>query len=189
MITKIKEILEKIFIFIKDKKRLVLIALILLVLGFAFSQYVKTLIFVAIFIALGGISKFYHRFFKSTVGIDLILYTTLMAAIVYRNMFFSFAVGWVGLIIADSLGMKFSYTSIISLSGLTVVILMSRFFIGLPIIFSLILLTVIFEIVSILMYYFMGSSPQKILIFLISHLLFNLFMIFTFTETLVMYMI
>ena len=176
----LKKNLKKTFKLFESKKRLIIVFLILMFLALTFSQYIKTISIIVIFIVLGGVSKLYHRLFKSTLGIDLIFFTTLLTSLVYKNIIIAVIVAYISLIIADNLGSRLNYTSLISLIGLTSTILLSKFLITLPLIISMIILTLTFEIISGILYYFMGSSPQRILLFITSHLLFNLFMIFSF---------
>jgi hypothetical protein len=62
------------------------------------------------------------------------------------------------------------------------VILLSKFLLFLPYIAALIVLTILFEIITSISYYFLGSSLDRILIFLFSHLAWNLFLIISFAE-------
>ena len=180
---KFSENLKKAFPFIKDKKKVIMISVILVIIGLLYSQFIWQIFFLAVFIALGGISKLYHRLFKSTIGIDLIFFTTIMLSLVYRNLFFSLINAWLGLIIADTLAQKFSHTSIVSLVGLTGIVLIAGFM-PFSLLISAVILDIIFEIYSAVAYYFLGSSPDKILIYFASHFLFNMLLIFTFAEIL-----
>ena len=170
--------LKKIYSLLKKRQRLVLILLITLLI---LSMYLRYLIII-IFILLAGLSKFYHRFFKSSLGISLVLFTTIMTMLVYKNIILGLTVAWLGLLLADFVGNKLSYTSLVSIFILSFIVLISQFFVNLPLITTYIILTIIFEILSIILYYLIGSSPQKIIIYLVSHLSFNLFLILTFAE-------
>jgi hypothetical protein len=145
-------------------------------------------LFLAIFIALGSVSKIYHRVIKSSVGIDLVFFTTLMITLVYKNLFFSLVNAWVGLILADSIGQRFSYTSVVSLIGLSIIAVVARFM-PFSIVISAIMLTVLFEIYSVLSYSLLGSSVDKIIVYFVSHFAFNMFMILTFASGLASIMI
>ena len=172
--------LEKLYPLIKNRARIIIILTLFLILTLFYYRFVKISIYVIAFIIVGGLSKFYHRFLKSTIGIDLVLFTTIMTALVYKSVILSLIVGWLGLVIADTIGSRFSYTSFVSLIGLASVSIVSQLIISLPIIAGAIILIIIFEIISAIFYVLMGSSPQKITVFLVSHLLFNVFMILNF---------
>jgi hypothetical protein len=178
-----KDHLKSAFSLFKNKTRLSLILALLLIFGIVYSRYIKALVFVVIFIALGGISKIYHRFFKSSIGIDLVFFFTLVTSLTYKNLFFSLSVAWLGLIIADSVALKFSYTSLISFVGLTIVALLARI-LPFGILFNAIIILIIFEIYSIAAYNLLGSSADKIMLYLISHSVFNAFLIVSFLEIL-----
>jgi hypothetical protein len=181
---KIIHYLKDAFLLVRNRARIILVFILLLAITLAYFRYLKAAIFVIVFIFLGGVSKIYHRFFRSTIGIDLVFFTTIMTAIAYRNPVLSLVVGWAGLVIADTIGTRFSYTSVVSLIGLTSVALVSGFIVFLPVIISGFILLVIFEIISVLLYVLLGSSYDKILLFLISHFLFNIFMILSFAGSL-----
>jgi hypothetical protein len=159
----------------------VIISVILIIFGILYSRFIWQIFFLVVFIALGGISKIYHRLFKSTIGIDLVFFTTIMLSLVYRNMFFSLINAWLGLIIADTVAQKFSHTSIVSLVGLTCIVLIARF-LPFSLIISAVILDIIFEIYSAVSYALLGSPPDKIIIYFATHFLFNMFLIFTFAE-------
>jgi hypothetical protein len=183
--------LEKIFPLIKNRARMVVVFGILFVLTIMFSSYIKAGLFILLFIALSGVSKFYHKFFKSTIGVDLVFFTTMMIALAYNNILLTLIIAWPGLIIADSLGTKFSHTSVVSLIGLTIIALVAKLLMStlLPFIISAIILMVIYETITCVAYYFLGSSFDKIAVFLVSHLMFNLFLIFSFAQSLKGFMI
>ena len=168
--------LKSVFGHIMKRKKLILIGTISLLLLLLYSR----LFIIIIFIFLGGISKIYHRFFRSALGIDLVFFTTVMTALVYGRAL-ALVVAWAGLIIAEMLGSRFSYTSMVTLIGLTTIVFLAKFFAALPLVAAAILLTLIFEIIMAILYYFViGSSLYRIYLFLSSHLAFNLFMIFSF---------
>jgi hypothetical protein len=185
----IDRILKKAFAWMKKNSRLVLFGLLALFILMLFSSYIKAILFTIVFVALGAISKIYHRFFRSTVGIDLVLFFSLISSLVYNNIIVSFIVGFVGLAFADSLAMRFSHTSLISYVGLTAAILSSTILHGLPLQAALIILTVLYELVSVFLYNLMGSSLDKILVFLSTHILFNLFLILSFSRQLAAWMV
>ncbi len=186
---KIKNSFEKAFSAIKGRKSIPMIFLIALFLCITYSRYIKTLAFVVLFIVIGGLSKFYHRLFRSTLGIDLVLFLTIMISLAYRNLLLSLFAGWLGLVAADTIGQKFSHMSLVSLVSLTIVALTSRLLLGLPTAMAAIVLTVAFEAVSAVFYYFMGSPPDKIALFLASHFIFNLFLILSFSGQLIVWMV
>jgi len=173
--------LKKIYAWYKKRQRIIVILLIATLLTILLSDYVKRIIVTIIFIGLAGISKIYHRFIKTYVGIDLVLYLTLIIALVYKNTFLAMCVGWIGLILADSIGTRFSHTSFVSLIAVTIVVVVSKLFV-LPLILNMIILTIVYELIAAALYYVMQSSIDKIIIFLVSHMLFNLFLIFSFTD-------
>ncbi|MBN2367531.1 hypothetical protein JXC34_00805 [Candidatus Woesearchaeota archaeon] len=177
--------LKKLFSEVKKRQRLIIISIIVLLLFLAYSKF----FIIVIFISLAGISKIYHRFFKSSIGIDLVFFTGIMASLVYSPVL-GLIVSWAGLIIADTLGSRFTHTSVMTLFGLTIVALLSKFFALLPIVTAAIMLTIIFEVLMVLLYHFViGSSPQRIFLFISTHLCFNLLLIMNFAVSLKLIMV
>ncbi len=168
-----------------DKKKLFLVIIILAFLSLTYSGIIKKAITIIAFILISGISKIYHKFFKSTLGIDLVFFTTAVISVAYNNLFLSLFVGWSGLILADSLGTKFTHFSLVTLIGLSAVSLISGTVLFLPAVTALIVLMIVFEIITIIFYFIMGSSADKIAVFFFSHLLFNLFLILNFSTDII----
>jgi hypothetical protein len=184
LMIKHRNFLEFGFDSIMKNKKVLLIFIIVAVLAIKNLQHIRTAMFIIIFILLSGISKLYHQFFKSSIGIDLVFFTTVMTVLVYHNSALGLIVAWPGLIIADIAGKRFSYTSLVSLIALTIVALTGGFLIF-PITLSAFILIIIYETVSILFYYYvLGSSIEKIGIFLLSHFVFNAFLVLTFADSL-----
>lgn len=172
--------LQKVFGFLKKHKKIILIILISLFVILMFFEQVKKIIFILIFIALSSVSKLYHKIFKSTIIIDVVLFTTLLVSLVYKNIFLGFVVGIPSLLLADYFGAKLSHYSLVSLIGLGIVILLSQFIGFLPLTISLIILTIIYELYACFLYYLLGSSPTQIIMFVVSHFISNMIMIFSF---------
>jgi len=171
--------LQRLFNEIKKRKRLFLVGLILLIFALIFSNHVKNFLIIILFVMISAISKLYHKFFKSSLSLDLVLFLSLVTVFT-MNSLSAFVVAWLGLLLGDYLAGKLRHTSLISLLCLSTIILVANLFTGLHLIFSFITLLIIYNIMSAIIYYFLGSSPQRILMYLISNLSFNLFLILTF---------
>ena len=170
------DVLRSGFSFLKKKHFLIIVLLLLIILLNLNS--IKPLIFAAAFIVISGFSKFYHRFFRSTLGVDTILYFSLIISLKYGPML-GILVAWPSLFLADFIANRLSHTSIATLIGLTAVILAARIFTFTA--FSLVVLTLMYETIMVIQYYMLGSRLDKIGIFLISNLLFNLALISSLT--------
>jgi hypothetical protein len=181
-----KNFLKTIYTYSKKNIKLVLITFILLFTFILLSEQVKVIFVTIIFIILASLSKIYHRFFKSTIGIDLILFLTLIISYRYNNPLLSFFVGYISLILADLIGSKISHTSVVSLISLTFVILLSRILFLFDLVPTFIFLTILFEIITIFLYkYVLSSSLPRILTYLFSHFIFNMILILNFTELII----
>lgn len=170
--------LKTLYNLIRKHKRIILITTILLFASLLLLDYVKAVFYSIIFIALSSVSKIYQRFFKSSIGIDLVLFSTLMISLIYQNIILTFLASYISLILADVIGTKLSHTSLVSLIGLTVIIFVSTINLGLGIMYSMIVLSILYSIITSLLYYYMlGSSPQRIGLYFGSQMIFNLIII------------
>jgi|APSaa5957512622_1039677.scaffolds.fasta_scaffold69443_2 hypothetical protein len=170
--------LKLMFDFIKKHKRIILIITILLFTSLLLLDYVKAVFYSIIFIGISSVSKTYQRIIKSSIGIDLVLFSTLMISLAYHNIVLTFLVSYISLILADIIGTKLSHTSLVSLIGLTIIIFVSSFNFGLNIMYTMILLSLVYSIITSLLYYYMlGSSPQRISLYFFSQIIFNLIII------------
>lgn len=172
--------LKKLFVFLNKHKKIVLISLIVLFISLTFFAQIKKIIFIIIFIAISSVSKLYHKIFKSTIIIDVVLFLTTITCLVYKNTLLGLIVGVFGSLLADYFAQKLNPFSLVTLSGIVLSIFLSQFLFSFPLILSLILITIIFEIFTCTAYYFLGSSFDKIIVFLISHFISNMIMIFSF---------
>ncbi|NTV24472.1 MAG: hypothetical protein HGA85_08990 [Nanoarchaeota archaeon] len=179
--------LKRAFTYLKDRTRIILLCLVLLVIGTMFYNIFKAAFFIVLLTAVAGVSKVYHRFFKSSVGVDFVLFSTIIVAIAYKNIMFTMITGWTSLIVADTLGSRFSHTSIISLIGLSAVAVISPLLSPLPIIYWAVLLTLIFQVIAAALYSIMGSGLDRLAVFLVTHALFNYFLIFSFAEEIILF--
>jgi hypothetical protein len=159
-----------------NANRKVLLALLILFSLITFSQFLKKSLVIVLFLVIGSISKIYHRFVKSSLGIDLVFFLTMMLAIVYGPML-AIVIGLIMKIAADYIANRFSHTTLITLAALFIPILFAKALIGLPLVTALFILTLIFEIISSVLYHFIGSSPGNIVLYAVSHFLFNAFLI------------
>ncbi len=173
---------KKIFEILKKNKRLVLVSIILLFVSLVFFEQVKKIIFVMIFIAISSISKLYHRIIKSTVIIDIVLFVTMLTALVYKNSILGLVVAIPSLILSDQFARKLSHFSLVSIFGLIIIVFLSQILLSLPLNLAMIILTIVYEIYAIAAYYLLGSSPSRILIFFVSHFVSNMILIFSFAK-------
>ena len=180
---------KKAFSFLKKHKRIVLISLIVLFISIMFFEKLKKIIFMVVFIAVASISKLYHKIIKSTVVIDFVLFVTLLTSLVYDNKLLGYVVGYSSVIISDYLASKLNHHSLVSLLGMTFVVFVSTFLSFLPLTIAMVILVILYEIYASVVYSIMGSPVNQIIIFLISHFISNMIMIFSFAPILSLSMI
>ena len=181
---KVNKLLKTLYGFLGKNKRTLLVSFIMFVFILTYLEYLTSIVFVAVFIVLGSLSKLYHKIIRSSVGVDLILFLALVTTLIYENIFLGLIVAWPSLLIADYLAGKLSHNSLVSLFGLTSVVLLSSV-LPFSIILSLILLTIVYELITIIFYYLIGSPIHRIILFLITHIIFNLVLILSLAPILI----
>ncbi len=174
------ENISSLFRFLIEKRFIVLLLIASLVLLFFFWNYVKVIVIMAIFIALAAFSMLYNRWIKASIGIELIMLGLVITSISFGRLPGLF-VGIVGLLLAEVLSERFTYSTFVSFFGIIVVALVA------PNIFTQtgsitsagIILTVIYDAVIIPGYLMLGSNAGRSGLFVITHILFNTWL-FTF---------
>lgn len=171
---------KKAFDYLKKHQRIVIILLILGFASIAFFEQLKRVLIVIIFIAVASASKLYHKLFRSTVVVDFVLFLTLMTSLVYENKILGYVVGFTTVLLSDYFANKLSYHSLVSLAGITLVITAGALLSSIHLQVALVILVILYEIYAVIVYYLMGSTVNQIAIFLVSHFISNMIMIFSF---------
>ncbi len=163
------------FRFLVEKRLIVLFALAALVLLFFFWSYIKVLAVMAIFVALAAASMFYNRWVKVSIGVELVMLGLVLTSIVFGRPAGLF-VGIFGLLLAELLSERFTYSTFVSFIGIAVVALIA------PNVFHQtgsitsagIILTLVYDAVIIPGYLLLGSNVGRSAFFVITHIIFNI---------------
>jgi hypothetical protein len=172
----LKNYLQESFSYVIGNKRFILVVALTFMLMVVYFSILKNILLIVFLIAIASVSKMYHRLFRSHLGIDLVFFSCIIAAYRFGTATGLF-VGWTSLVAADLLAGRFSHTSLISLIGLGTISIITPLFSEIPFITAGIIITVIYEIIVLPLYFLLGSDLFKILTFLVSHLVFNVFVI------------
>lgn len=172
--------------FLIEKKLIVVIAIVAAVLLFFFWAYIKLLVIMAFFIALGAVSMIYNRWIKVSVGVEFVMLGLAITSIAFGRLS-GLIVGLVGLFLAEIISERFTYSTFVSFIGIAVVGLTA------PNIFSWtgnsitatgIWLTVIYDAVIAPGYLLLGSNAGRTALFVVTHIIFNIW-VFSFIAPLV----
>lgn len=171
--------------FLIEKKLIVLLAVAALVLLFFFWAYVKLLVVMGFFIALGAVSMIYNRWIKLSVGVELIIFGLVITSIAFGRLP-GLIVGVVGLFLAEIISERFTYSTFISFIGIIVIAVIA------PNIFHQtgsitsagIILTILYDAIIIPGYLLLGSNIGRSALFVATHIIFNIW-IFSFIAPIV----
>ena len=170
--------------FLVEKRLIILLALAAAVLLFFFWSYVKVLVVMAMFIAIGAMSMLYNRWIKVSLGVEFIMLGLVLTTIAFGRLP-GLVVGMVGLFLAEVLSERFTYSTFVSFIGIAVVALAA------PNIFNQtdsitstgIIMTVIYDAVIAPGYLMLGSNAGKTALFVVTHIIFNVW-VFSFVAPL-----
>lgn len=159
--------------FFWERRVAVVLAVAAVVILLLFRSFVEMLAVMALFIALGIMSMMYNRWVKVSLGVELILLGTVITALVYGRVP-SLIVGIVSLFFAEVFTDRFTYSTFVSFIGIFAVSMAAPLLQGIGITSVGILMTVLYDAVIGPGYVLMGSSPWRTLLFVATHLLFNI---------------
>ncbi len=140
---------------------------------FFFRNFVEMLVVMAFFTALGIASMAYNRWIKISLGVELILLGTVIVGLVYGK-FPALIVGVVSLFFAEVISDRFTYSTFVSFAGIFAVSMVTPMLHGMGITSVGIWMTVLYDAIIGPGYVLMGSSSWRTLLFVVTHILFNI---------------
>lgn len=159
--------------FLIQKKRIIAAIAVLLALLFVFRVYVAEIMVIALLIIIGFCSLLYNRFIKVSLGIELIMLSTVTAGVLYGPLA-AFITGGIALFAAEVFNQSFQHSTMVSFIGIAAVSIALPFFSPWLGIAALgITLTVIYNAIIFPGYTLLGSHPWKCLLFTSTDLAFN----------------
>ncbi|MBI2141397.1 hypothetical protein HYU16_03150 [Candidatus Woesearchaeota archaeon] len=126
------------------------------------------------FIALAAFSMLYNRWIKVSLGIEFIMLGLVITSVAFGRLS-GLVVGMAGLFLAEILSERFTYSTFVSFIGIAVVALAA------PNVFNQtnsitatgIIMTVIYDSVIAPGYLMLGSNAGKTALFVVTHIIFN----------------
>ena len=162
--------------FLVEKKFIVLLALAAIILLFFFWAYVKLLAVMAFFIVLAAASMLYNRWIKISVGVELIMLGLVVTSLAFGRLP-GLIVGIVGLFLAEIISERFTYSTFVSFAGVAVVAVIAPNvfqWTGNSIPAAGIILTIIYDAIIIPGYLLLGSNVGRSAFFVVTHIVFNI---------------
>ncbi|MCP3684133.1 MAG: hypothetical protein GY861_15740 [bacterium] len=156
---------------------LIILALIFIIF---FSEYVITSFFMLLFIALGTFSMLYNKVLKISLGIEFIMLGMVLSGLLFGPVP-AIIVGLVSLFIAEVITERFTYSTFVSFIGICAIGFLTQFFRGPEpnVTATGIILTLIYDAIIIPGYLMLGSGFWRCMLFLSTHIVFNLWVFFT----------
>jgi len=158
---------------IKNWKRLALALVLFIILLVFFGQYIRFITTVVVLIAIGFASMLYNRVLRISLGVEFILLVTVLAGYKY-NPLVAFFVGAVALFSIEVFNSSFQHSTIVSFFGLGVVSLAIPLFADSSITVVGISMALLYNLVIAPGYFVLGSEPWKTVLFVVSDIIFNI---------------
>lgn len=172
--------------FIIEKKLMMLFALAAVALLFFFWSYIKMFLVMGAFIAIAAFSMLYNKWIKVSIGVEFVMLGLVITSIAFGRLP-GLVVGMVGLFLAEIISERFTYSTFVSFVGIAVVAAIA------PNVFQWmngsitaagIILTLIYDAIIIPGYLMLGSDIGRSGFFLVTHIIFNIW-VFSFIAPLV----
>lgn len=155
-----------------SKRYTIIAVLILLVLLYLFRSFIAMVVVMATFILVGVVSMMYNRWIKISVGVELIMLGMVITAVVYGSIP-GMIVGFAALFFAEVITDRFTYSTFVSFIGIFAVTIVTPR-LDFSITWIGILMTLLYDVIIAPGYLLMGSSPWRTALFVVTHIIFNI---------------
>lgn len=161
-----------------QKKTITFFILLGLIVLIFFGSYVKALFLMLLFIVIGTFSMFYNKIIKLSLGIEFIMLGLVLSGFLYGPVAAIF-VGFASLFLAEVITERFTYSTFVSFIGIFTIGFLTQYLTDMGITAAGILLTIIYDAIIIPGYLLLGSEPWRCMLFLVTHIIFNVWVFFT----------
>ncbi len=151
----------------------VVLAIATFVILLLFRSFVEMLVVMAFFIFLGVMSMMYNRWVKVSLGFELIMLGTVITGLVYGRVP-ALVVGAVALFFSEVITDRFTYSTFVSFIGISAVAMAVPLVAGISVAWAGIWMTLLYDAIIGPGYVLMGSSPWRTLLFVVTHIMFNI---------------
>ncbi|GEM_PF-6860193 len=161
----------------KKRARLIAIAVAVIAAFFLFSL-LKDIFIIALLIAAGSLSLLYNRFIRTSLGIELITLGVVLAGRLY-GPWTAIIAGLASLLLAELLTEALQHKTVVSFIGIAVMGFSTQFFANASITTEGIALAIIYDAIILPGYFILGSNPARCILFLVTHIAFNVWLFTT----------
>lgn len=168
---------SKVVVLIKQNKFLTLGFLLAFFLFIYFFNEIKAIVVMILLILLGIFSMYWNKYIKVSIGIELIVFGTVLAGYLY-GAWQAAIVGLTSLFIAELITERIQHSTIISFVGLAIISFLAPLFSGSDITFAGIVLTLVYNAIIAPGYIIMGSPAWTTFVFAVTDILFNAWVFF-----------
>jgi hypothetical protein len=148
----------------------------------------RNLMIMLVLIALASVSMIYNRWVNLSLGIELITLATVVAGIYYGTGT-GILVGILTLLAAELVGGRMDPRTVVSFIGITVVGALSASFEPGQIKMAGIMMVVVYDLIIIPGYLFVGSNTVKTVVYGITHIVWNVFIFLNIAPVIVSLMV
>ena len=172
-----------------NKRNILIVAICVLAFLFVAMRF-KPLFFTALLIVLGAFSMIHIRYFRYAhyLGFELCMMATVLTSLAYGR-YIGAIVGAVSIFSALIISGYFKYSSFVSVLTLPFIGIITPFFSNLPLPYTGLLMTVIYDIIIVPLYILLGSRVSSSIAFFISHILINFWIFSTIAPIIYRFMI
>ena len=171
-----KEVVQEIKIalepLVKRKKLFIILAVVALI-ALLVSSVNKDLFFVFLLVLLGSVSMIYNLWLRISLGIELVMLATVLCAVVYGPVV-GVLVGFFTLLFAEIISTMISYNTFISFIGVVIVGVVASTYSGDNITSWGIAMTILYDLIIIPGYLITGSDPFRSFVYVVTHILWNI---------------
>lgn len=161
-----------------EKKVPIVLIILGLITTFLLFSLLKQLFLMALFVAIGSASLLYNRFIRTSLGFELITLGTVMTGLLYGPVS-AVIVGFTSLLLAELFNGSLQHKTLVSFIGIIVIGFATAIFQDSTITTAGIALTIIYDLIIVPGYMILGSNPIRTGLFLVTHLVFNIWLFTT----------
>ncbi|MBS1266988.1 MAG: hypothetical protein MAG795_00958 [Candidatus Woesearchaeota archaeon] len=159
------------------KKKIIIASIIILIFGLLLGRINKALLFVPLLIILASFSMIYNLLIRLSLGFELIMLSTVLCSAAYGPVV-GLIVGNISLFFAEILSSKMSYNTFISFIGISIVAVVGAGYSGEGITSWGIMMTILYDLIIIPLYLISGSNPISSIIYVVTHIPFNIWVFY-----------
>ena len=159
---------------ISENKTNLFMVLILFIVILYLSTHYKKIFFITLLTVVGSLSLIYVRFIKQAyvLGVELVMFATIVCGYAYGSLLGAI-VGFITITVSQFYSGRFKISTLISIIMVPFIGFISHYFNFIEIQKLGIILIIIYDLIILPLYYITGSRLSSVVIYFITHILFN----------------